>query len=307
MRLYVLVIAAVVGLIGLCFPAFAQDRGGENAGAQAAQVAQAGRPQRIVTIGAPATEIVYALGAGNHVVAVDITSTWPQEVADLPKVGYMRTLAAEGIISLQPDMIIGIAESGPAEVLARLRDLGIPVVLLPSLNRIENLPKAIDVASNALGRSEDGNILRTRVENDIAAIHKLAADGAAKPDRENIVFLMSVGHGQPMSAGRDTTANEIIELVGAQNPMGDYEGFKPVSPEIVAANNADYVLVTSSTLDQLGGVAGLQANPLFGLHHAVAEGHVLSVSASTILGFGPRSAGEIRHIATQLHEFETGK
>ncbi|OKH87526.1 hemin ABC transporter substrate-binding protein [Thalassospira sp. TSL5-1] len=299
MRSYLLFIAAIIGLLGLCFPAFAQGTAVGRAKTP---------PQRIVTVGAPATEIVYALGAGKNVVAVDITSTWPKDVQSLPRVGYMRTLAAEGIISLRPDIIIAIAESGPEAALDRLRELGVAVVLLPSLNRIENLPAAIDAVSSALGRDEAGAKLRKKVEGDITAIHALA--GANNPEKEakgrpeNIVFLMSVGHGQPMSAGQNTTANEIIDLVGAENPMVDYEGFKPVSPEIIAANRADYVLVTSSTLDQLGGIAGLQASPVFGLHPAVARGHVLSVSASTILGFGPRSADEIRQIATRLHQFE---
>ena len=299
MRIYVLFIAAVIGFLGLCFPAFAQGDGAGMAGKQ---------PHRIVTVGAPATEIVYALGAGDNVVAVDITSTWPKAVNALPKVGYMRTLAAEGIVSLQPDLIVAIAESGPAEALDGLRALGVEVVLLPPLNRIENLPQAIDTVSAALGRPDAGVKLRKKIEGDIRAIHDLAgSDGPDKVGKgrpENIVFLMSVGHGQPMSAGRNTTADEIIALVGAENPMVDYDGFKPVSAEVIAANRADYVLVTTSTLDQLGGIAGLQANPVFGLSPAVAQGHVLSVSASTILGFGPRSADEIRQIASRLHQFE---
>ncbi|RCK54118.1 hypothetical protein TH25_01930 [Thalassospira profundimaris] len=299
MRSYLLVVAALIGFLGLCFPAFAQ---GNNAGQEKTS------PQRIVTVGAPATEIVYALGAGGNVVAVDVTSTWPEDVQALPRVGYMRTLAAEGIVSLRPDMVIAIAESGPVEALDRLRELGVAVVLLPPLNRIENLPEAIDTVASALGRDEAGAKLRQKVESDITAIHALAgAENSGKGKtgtHENIVFLMSVGHGQPMSAGQNTTANEIIELVGGENPMATYEGFKPVSPEIIAANRADYVLVTSSTLDQLGGISGLKASPVLGLHPAIARGHVLSVSASTILGFGPRSADEIRQIASRLHQFE---
>ncbi|OSQ40542.1 heme/hemin ABC transporter substrate-binding protein [Thalassospira mesophila] len=292
MRFYVMLFAAIVGFIGLCFPAFAADM-----------------PQRVVTVGAPATEIVFALGAGDAVIATDTTSTWPEQVKTLPKVGYMRNLAAEGIISLNPDLIIAVAESGPTPVLDNLRALGIPVTVLPSLSALENLPNAISVAATALGRNDQEQALTGQVKADIAAIHDMAAHhaNARRSARKKIVFLMSVGHGQPLSAGAHTTANEIIELIGGENPMAGYDGFKPVSPEIIATDDADYVLVMSSTLAQLGGLAGVQADPVLGLHKAVAARHVLTVSASTILGFGPRSVGEIRDLAAQIHRDEAGK
>lgn len=287
MRFYGVFIAALVGFVSLCFPAFAADM-----------------PKRVVTVGAPASEIVFALGAGETVVATDTTSTWPEKIKTLPKVGYMRNLAAEGIISLKPDHVIAVADSGPTAVLDDLQALGIPVTVLPSLATLENLPDAIMVAATALGREGQGQILAHQVKGDIEALQHLAGGDKAGANRKKIVFLMSVGHGQPMSAGAHTTANEIIALIGGENPMAGYDGFKPVSPEIIAANGADYVMVTSSTLDQLGGLAGLQADPVLGLHKAVAAGHVLTVSASTILGFGPRSVGEIRDLAAQIQQYD---
>jgi iron complex transport system substrate-binding protein len=125
---------AVIGLIGLCLPAFSAEQ-----------------PQRVITVGAPATEIVFALGAGDSVIATDTTSTRPDPVPSLPKVGYMRQLAAEGIISLKPDVIVAVEKSGPDPVLQELTDLGIKIVKLPSLDRMENLPNAITMVAEALG------------------------------------------------------------------------------------------------------------------------------------------------------------
>ena len=283
MRLYIALLAALLGFIGLCLPAFAADR-----------------PMRVVTVGAPATEIVYALGAGESVVATDTTSTWPEVVSGLPKVGYMRALASEGIISLKPDLIIAVEKSGPAPVLDSLRGLGIQVITLPSLDQLENLPEAISIAAKALGRQVEGEELVAAVENDIASIRHLA--GA---DHATIVFLMAVGHGQPISAGSNTTADEIINLVGGENPMAGYEGFKPVSSEVIAGDTSDYVLVPQSTLEHFGGVDGMKKHPSLGLHKAVQADHVVTVSSSTILGFGPRSASEIRELAAKLHSAET--
>ena len=284
MRYLVGFVLAIIGFVGLCLPALAD-----------------GAPQRVITVGAPATEIVFALGAGDTVIATDTTSTRPEPVPTLPKVGYMRNLAAEGIIGLKPDLIVGVEKSGPDVVLGELRDLGIPIVILPSLAKMENLPDAIAMVGNALGRSKAAKDLSDQVQADIAQLHN---DNGA--DRPSIVFLMAVGHGKPISAGRETTADEIISMIGGGNSMAGFDGFKPVSPEIIAADASDYVLVPQSTLDQLGGIDGLQAHPILGLNRAVANGRVLTISASTILGFGPSSAAEIRELSAYLRTVKQG-
>jgi iron complex transport system substrate-binding protein len=284
MRYFTGSVLAIIGFVGLCLPVLAD-----------------AKPQRVITVGAPATEIVFALGAGDTVIATDTTSTRPEAVPTLPKVGYMRNLAAEGIIGLKPDLIVGVEKSGPDVVLGELGDLGIPIVILPSLAKMENLPDAITMVGDALGRNKEAKVLSDRVRTDIAQLHDRKVI-----DQPSIVFLMAVGHGKPMSAGRETTADEVIAMIGGINSMAGFDGFKPVSPEVIASDESDYVLVTQSTIDQLGGIEGLQAHPILGLNKAVATGQVLIISASTILGFGPSSAKEIRDLAAHLRSVEQG-
>ena len=214
----------------------------------------------------------------------------------------MRQLASEGIISLKPDLVVAVEKSGPENVLQELGNLGIPVVKLPSLDEIKNLPDAIAVAGKALGRDEDAKSLIQKVRDDISGL--AAREEAGRP---SIIFLMAVGHGKPLSAGSHTTASEIIDLIGGTNPMASFDGFKPVSPEIIAADQSDYVLVPQSTVDHFGGLDGLKSDPVLGLNKAVANGKVLTVSSSTILGFGPESASEIRDVAKSLHQQEHGQ
>lgn len=284
MRHFTGFILVVIGFVGLCMPVLAN-----------------GTPQRVITVGAPATEIVFALGAGDSVIATDTTSTRPEAVPTLPKVGYMRHLAAEGIIGLKPDLIVAVEKSGPDVVLGDLSDLGIPIVILPSLAKMKNLPDAISMVGDALGRVDAAKLLSGRVQDDLAQLH-----GNEGADRPSIVFLMAVGHGKPLAAGQETTADEIISMIGGTNSMAGFDGFKPVSPEVIASDASDYVLVTQSTIDQLGGLEGLQAHPSLGLHKAVANGRVLAISASTILGFGPSSAEEVRTLAAHLRKVEQG-
>ncbi len=67
------------------------------------------------------TEIIYALGLGDRVVGSDISSHWPEEVKQLPRIGYPRTLSAEGILALRPDLLVTTPEAGPPAALEHLR------------------------------------------------------------------------------------------------------------------------------------------------------------------------------------------
>ncbi len=214
----------------------------------------------------------------------------------------MRQLAAEGIISLKPDLIVAVEKSGPDNVLQDLGALGIPIVRLPSLDEMKNLPDAIAIAGQALGRVDEARSLSGKIRNDINGLGDLA-----QTEHPSIMFLMAVGHGKPLSAGKSTTAAEIINLIGGTNPMAEFDGFKPVSAEIIAADQSDYVLVPQSTFDHYGGLDGLKTDPVLGLNKAVANGKVLTVSSSTILGFGPGSASEIRDVALSLRLQEQGQ
>ena len=84
--------------------------------------------RRIVVAGADVTEIVFALDAQDHLVGVDQTSTWPPQAQDLPRIGYVRCLSAEGILSLDPDLLIAAHDAGPDLVLQQLQRAGVVVV-----------------------------------------------------------------------------------------------------------------------------------------------------------------------------------
>ena len=84
-------------------------------GSALAQPAQAALP-RLVTISGAITEVVYALGAQAHLVGTDTTSLYPAAAQKTPKVGYMRQLSAEGVLSLKPNAVIATTEAGPPVV-----------------------------------------------------------------------------------------------------------------------------------------------------------------------------------------------
>jgi len=208
----------------------------------------------IVSVGGDVTEIVYALGAGDRVIAVDITSRHPKVARDLPQVGYMRQLSAEPILSLSPALILAIADSGPPPVLDQLQAAGACLVLVPDDHSTQGVIKKVESVAAALDRKAEGDALKAKLVADFAALQSAVA---GFEDQPRVLFLFSVGEGAPMVGGRETSADSIIQLAGGRNAIEDFEDFKPVSSEGMIAADPDVLLVTELPLEKLGGVDGL--------------------------------------------------
>nr|MDT0253400.1 ABC transporter substrate-binding protein [Endozoicomonas sp.] len=121
--------------------------------------------QRIISAGNGVTEIIYALGAGDQVIAVDQTSTWPQAVNQLPRLGYHKQLSAEGILALQPTMLIGTDDMGPPSTLAQLESAGVDVEALPLNHTAESIEIQIKSLASILGKEQQGNELWETIED----------------------------------------------------------------------------------------------------------------------------------------------
>jgi len=252
----------------------------------------------IVSVGGDVTEIVYALGAGDRVIAVDITSRHPKEARDLPQVGYMRQLSAEPILSLAPALILAIADSGPPTVLDQLQAAGACLVLVPDDHSPEGVLNKVEAVASAIDRKAEGEALEQRLKEDFTTLQSSIAELNDKP---RVLFLFSVGEGAPMVGGRNSSADSIIQLAGGRNAIEDFENFKPVSSEGMIAAKPDVLLVTELTLEKLGGVDGLLQRTDVAQTPAGKERRIVAMESLLLLGFGPRTPQAIRDLATALH------
>src|ERR1044072_7175315 len=92
------------------------------------------KAERLVVISQIYNEIIWALGAQDAVVGVDLSSTYPPEVKKVQTVGYHRPLSAEAILPLPPPAIIHDGNVGPPQVVEQLRSLNIPVKTFDAKN-----------------------------------------------------------------------------------------------------------------------------------------------------------------------------
>ncbi|MEM7120389.1 MAG: ABC transporter substrate-binding protein [Pseudomonadota bacterium] len=253
---------------------------------------------RIVSIGGSVTEIVYALGAEDGLVAVDSTSLYPQSAQDLPDVGYMRQLAAEPILALGPTLLLAVDDAGPPTVLDQLREAGTPLVVVPDEPSPEGVAEKVRVVANALGMEGEGATMAERLTADFAALRDWVATTKTKP---KVLFLLSVGNGAPLAAGRETSAAGIIELAGGANAIDGFEGYEPLSPEATVTAAPDVVLVTGRTFDLLGGQEAILSRPEIAATPAGQNGDIVVMDGLLLLGFGPRTPEAARELALALH------
>jgi len=254
---------------------------------------------RIVSVAGALTEIVHALGAGGRLVGVDTTSLHPEAlVRDLPKVGYQRALSAEGLLSLRPTLILASEEAGPPAVLEHLAGAGVTVLRLSSQAGAALVPARVRSVGLALGLESEAERLARRIEDDLAGLSGRLSRIAARP---KVLFLLAVGQGAPMVAGRDTAADAMIVLAGGRNTVTGYAGYKPLSQEVVIAAAPDVILTTTQGLALIGGKEALLAQPAFAATPAGRQGRVIAMDALYLLGFGPRVAEAAGAVAAALH------
>lgn len=245
-----------------------------------------GKYQRIVSVGGPVTETIYALNQGHLIVATDTTSYFPAAAEKTPKVGYQRTLSVEGVISRRPDVVIATAEAGPPKALAQIKSAGIPILQLPDPENVDDVINNIRLVGGWLDVETETQSLIAEMEGKRKDLEELLRH---KEDAKKIVFIMRHGNGGPMVAGRKTSAANIIRLSGADNAVDEYEGYKPLTPEALISAAPDFILTTTRGLEQIGGMENFLRLPGISLTPAGIKKRVLAMDALLLLGFGPRT------------------
>ena len=146
---------------------------------------------RILSIGGDITELLYALGAGKRIVAVDTTSQHPPEALKEKKsVGYMRALSAEGVISVDASLIIASDRSGPPEVVKALKAAPVPYVEVGEHLDAEGVVKKTRLVAGIVGLEQAGEELAARLEREFAGLAAMRGR-ITRPVR--VLFVLNAG------------------------------------------------------------------------------------------------------------------
>lgn len=255
--------------------------------------------QRIVVAGGSLTEIIYALGADDRLVAIDTTSLYPGEaLEELPNVGYLRALSAEPILSLNPDLIIATDAAGPPQTLDQIRAAGVRVEIIPDQPSVDGIYAKIRHLADLLSLSSAGEQLIAEIEADFAEVNSILARIQERP---RVLFLLSVGTGAPMAGGANTSADTMISLAGGTNVMRGMEDFKSVSPEAIVASAPEFVLIPQHSLERYGDEDSVFSLPELAATPAARDRNLIVFDSLYLTGFGPRTASAVLELAQRLH------
>lgn len=258
--------------------------------------------ERIVSATGNASEIIANLGLAESLVGVDTTSTEPAELMDsLPKVGYRRNLSAEGILSLNPDLLILAPDAGPPNVLEQLKVVNVPLLQIQDDKSINGLVNNIELIANTLGAQKQAKELIAIIRQEEKVIAKERMNYKRKP---KIAILMDGTTGQLTGLGRETAGDSLVHIVGGENAFTEqFKGMKAVSRESLIADATDMIIIsTFSEEKKVNELTLAKAHyPEIALSQAGKNDCIFRIDAVKALGFGPKLTEAALQIAQAVN------
>lgn len=262
---------------------------------QSAQANEPVVPTRVVTLGGSVTEIVYALGMQHLLVGADQSSLYPEAAQALPSIGYYRMVPSEGVLRLQPDLVIASEQAGPPHAIAQLVSMGLRVETVSDQPSVASLHDRVNQVARLLGVRERGAALSTAID---AGIRR----SSLQPVGRQRALMVVMRSGKLLGAGQETAAAKILELAGLENVLLSQKGYQPISAEVVSALGPAVIVVTSSSVRSLGGLDAVRRNPALRMTPAALEGRVIELDDLLAQGIGPRLALAIEQIREGVND-----
>ncbi|WP_050731983.1 ABC transporter substrate-binding protein [Methylobacterium sp. ARG-1] len=249
--------------------------------------AAAATAARIAALGGAVTEILYRIGAGPRIVAVDTTSLYPPEaLREKPNVGYLRALSAEGLLACGPDLVIAADGAGPPAVLAQLREAGLRVETVAEPPSPEGVLDKIAVIGRLAGLTTEADSLAAEVR---ARFAEVAARRARIGTPARAIVVLSLQGGRTVVGGTGSTADGMLALTGITNAAAGVSGFKPMTDEAIVAAAPDAVVMMQNGPEPPRPETIFAPDTALGRTPAGAQRRLIAMDGLYLLGFGPRT------------------
>ena len=243
---------------------------------------------RVVIAGGSITEIFYLLGIEDRIVALDITSTYPEEAKKFPSVGYVRMLSAEGLLSMNPTIILGENDMGPPTVIKQVRETGVELKIIPEEKSVQGIIEKIRCVADIMGVS---SLAEELINHEYIEKYSQIKQNQDKVLRKNIsaMVIYSMQGTSPIVCGTGESGDAFLKLIGAENAFSAFEGWKPASAESILANDPDYIIITSRLLKRFSSIEELKNHPSLSQTTAAQSDNIIAKDGMAMMGFGPRT------------------
>ena len=251
---------------------------------------------RVIVLANGVAEIIQSLNGQSIMVGRDISST-EDSLTDIPIVTSGHQVLPEKVISLNPDLVLIDASTGPKAAIATIKAAGIRVVETPESWSLGDLPKKVRAVGAAIGAPDRAELLVEQIE---LAIKTSKVKGSPR-----VAFLYLRGTSSVyLIGGSGSGADSLLQAIGAVDVGAQSldRPFNTLTAESLASLNPDVILVMSKGLESVGGVQGLLKLPGVAQTKAGKNAAVIDVDDSLLLSFGPRTPSLIEALATALRK-----
>jgi iron complex transport system substrate-binding protein len=241
------------------------------------QVTITDQPEAIVALAPSFTEVLFAIGAGDAVVATDDNTDYPEEAVDLPKISGFEP-SVEAIAEYNPDLVFLFFDPGGLQ--DALGQAGIASLFLATPTSIDGIYEQIETIGTAAGHTAEAEALVEEMQADIDAIV------AEAPGVEGPVIFHEIDS-TLYSTGPGSFTHEMFELLGAENIAAETgEPYPQMSNEAVIAANPEIILLSDAAYGE--SFETVSARPGWDQISAVQNAKVFAIDDDLVSRAGPR-------------------
>ncbi len=242
------------------------------------------------------TEILFALKAGDRVVAVTDQCNYPPATSRLTRIGGFWTPSVEKALGARPDLAIG-SRGNPPDFINALRKSGVPVVT-EDPQTLADIFAAIRQIAEIIGDKPAGELLVESMQARLDAVGRAIAD--VPQERRPTAFLV-VQVMPPWTAGAGTFQDDAIQAAGGRNIAADVKGFAAYSTERLVAKDPEFLLLSTMAGDPDRMRKDVLASSALRELSAVRKGRMVVLESDPLMRAGPRIVDAVEAMARAFH------
>ena len=248
--------------------------------------------QRVVVLANGVAEIIQSLNGQSIIVGRDISSS-EDSLSEIPIVTSGHQVLPEKVMSLNPDLVIIDASTGPKAAIETIKAAGIRVVETPESWSLQDLPAKVSAVGRAIGAVDQAELLVQQLNQSLQT--------STINNAPRVAFLYLRGTSSIyLIGGPESGADSLLDAIGAVDVGAQNldRPFNTLTAESLAALNPDVIVVMSKGLESVGGIQGLLKLPGVAQTNAGKNSAVIDVDDSLLLSFGPRTPSLVEALAT---------
>lgn len=248
-------------------------------------------PQRVISIAPSITEIIYAINAQEKLVGRTDFCDYPEDVSDVESIGSLTDPSIEKIMEINPDIVIASTHF-KEDVLKKLDELGIKVLVLYGPESFEGVYETIEKVGTILNREEEAKTVVNEMKDKVEYVTS-RVEGREKP---TVYYVIGYGEFGDFTATGETFISKMIEMAGGINVAKDAQGWK-YSIEKLLEKDPD-IIICSKYFDTKTGIENTNG---YSQLTAVKEGRLFEIDNNKLDRQGTRLAYGLEELAKLIH------